>query len=291
MRCLTCLAMVAFLLGGNVAAQPPADWPKKLHFGVVPTEGGADTTKRFTPLAEQLTRELGVPVEVVSASSYQGVVTAMANKQIEFAWLGPKSYVEAAKRADAEALVIELSREGERGYRAIFIVPAASKIRTLEDARGKRFAYTDPNSASGRLIPAMLLFEKTKMSAERFFGEVKYSGSHGTSILQVANGELDVAATNDLDFRRMVHKGAVRESDVRVILQSELIPGAPVAGRRDLPASLKKAFADALIKASKDKALLEKLQNGGFAPATDEEYDIIRATDEFMERQEKSGGK
>jgi len=291
MRCLMFLCLVVLSLVGTSPAQPPADWPKAIRFGVVPTEGGADTTRRFTPLAEQLTRELGVPVEVVSASTYQGVVTAMSNKQIEFGWFGPKAYIEAAKRADAEALVIELSRDGQRGYRAIFIVPAKSPIRTLEDARGKKFAYTDPNSASGRLIPAMLLHEKTRQRAEEFFGEVKYSGSHGTSILQVANGELDIAATNDLDLLRMIQKGAVREADVRVILQSELIPGAPVAARRELPASLKKAFAEALIKVSKEPAMLEVLQNGGFAPTSDEEFDIVRATDEFVKTQEKSNGK
>lgn len=291
MRCLMILGFAVLCVSGIVAAQPPADWPKVLRFGVVPTEGGADTTKRFTPLAERLTRELGVPVEVVSASTYQGVVTAMSNKQIEFGWFGPKAYIEAARRADAEALVMELSRDGQRGYRAIFIVPSKSPIQNLNDARGKRFAYTDPNSASGRLIPAMLLQEKTRQRAEEFFGEVKYSGSHGTSILQVANGELDIAATNDLDLLRMIQKGAVREADVRVILRSELIPGAPVAAQRELPASLKKAFADALIEVSKEPAMLEVLQNGGFVPTSDEEFDIVRATDEFMKAQEKSNGK
>jgi phosphonate transport system substrate-binding protein len=286
----TLLALVAGVASTAVAA-PPADWPTKIRFGVVPTEGGADTTRRFEPLGELLSRELGVPVEVVSASTYQGVITAMANEQVEFAWFGPKSYLEAARRADAEALLIELNADGERGYRCIFIVPAGSAIRSLDDARGRKFAFTDPNSTSGRLIPAMILLETTKVAPERYFGSVTHSGSHGTSILQTAAGELEIAVTNDLDLRRMIQKGAVRESDLRIIHTSELIPGAPIAVRRKLPETLKQAFVAAMKKVNGDPKMLEILQNGGFATVRDEEYDILRAADEFVKEQEKAAGR
>lgn len=263
-------------------------WPSELTFGLVPTEGGTDTTARYAPLEELLTAELGVPVKVQSASSYQGVITAMANDQIDFAWMGPKSYVEAAKRADAEALLLELNTDGKPGYHATFIVPADSPIQSLADAKGKRFAFTDPNSTSGYLIPLIVLLDETGQDAETYFSEVKFSGSHGTSILQIAAKELEIAATNDLDFGKMVEKGSINADDVRVIYTSELIPGAPLAGRRELPESLKQAFIAAMMKLNDRPDLQERFQNGGYIKTDDRAYDIIRAADDYLTRQQQA---
>lgn len=270
-----------------------AGWPAVVRVGLVPVEGGADTRERYTILQERLNSLLGVPVELVSASSYQGIITAMANDQLEFAGFGPKSYVEAASRAEAEALLVELNIEGERGYRCIFIVPAASPITSIAEARGKRFAFTDPNSTSGWLIPAMVLLDLTGEPAERYFGQIAFSGAHSTSMLQVASGDIDIAATNDLDLNKAVTKGTLRGDAVRVIHRTDMIPGAPFAARRDLPGSLKQAFVAAMLEMSKDAAVREALQNGGYEPVTDGAYDVIRASQKFMADQEaakKAGG-
>ncbi len=268
----------------DAASVDRTGWPPVIRMGLVPVEGGADTRERNAPLRDILEQELGRPVELVSASSYQGVITAMANNQLEFAFFGPKSYVEAAKRAGAEALLVELNVDNEPGYRCVFIVPAASPVKTLKEAKGLRFAFTDPNSTSGCLIPSMIVFDETGQSAETFFGKVAFSGAHATSMLQVAAGEIDIAATNDLDLNKITSKGTVRSEDLRVVYRSDMIPGAPMAGRRDLPASLKQAFAKALMKLNADRAVLERLQNGGFEPVTDQAYDVIRATQDFLDK-------
>jgi phosphonate transport system substrate-binding protein len=294
--CLLCCAILC-IISSTTAAQttqpttavPMTDrsgWPEKIRFGIVPTEGGADTHQRYLPIQEHLSRELKVPVEVMSTSSYQGIITAMGNDQLEFAYMGPKSYIEAARRSKAQALVVELSKDKARGYYSVFIVPRNSTLQTIRDAKGKRFAFTDPNSTSGRVVPAAILFDQLGVSAEAFFSKVTYSGSHGTSILQVAQGELDLAATNDMDLNRMIEKGAVKQGDVRIIYTSDLIPGAPVAARGDIPDTLKEAFVQAMLKLNDDAAVLEQLQCGGYARVQDAEYDIVRVTDVFVREQE-----
>jgi phosphonate transport system substrate-binding protein len=253
-------------------------WPRKIKIGLIPTEGGADIIVRFKPLIDHLQKTLGVEVEPFSASDYAGIITAMAHKHIDFAYFGPKSYVEASARANAQALAIELDKNGAKGYYGILITKKNSGITTVEAAinNGKSFAFTDPNSTSGCLVPSVLFYRDLKTSPEKLFKEVSFSGSHGASILAVKNGKIEVAATNNIDLNRMIEKGAVSRDDFNFIWRSELIPGAPMCGRKDLPESLKAAFTGALMSFNFDKAGIEKLQNGGYAPVDDKNYDVIR---------------
>lgn len=258
--------------------QPAIDrsgWPDKLRFGLVPTEGGGDVVATFDPLIKHLQSVLRLPIESSSATAYNGIITAMGNKQLDIAYFGPKSYVEAANRAGAEALALELDQFGKPGYYSIIIAKSSTGWKTLDDARGRRFAFTDPNSTSGYLVPRILFIRDRGGDPEKFFSEIKFSGAHGTSILQVAKGDIDAAATNTLDFARVISKGGPREDEFVTLWKSDMIPGCPIAGRKDLPTSLKHAITDALVSFKNDSAD-SNFQSRGYIRTSDEQYDIIR---------------
>ncbi len=200
----------------------------------------------------------------------------MANGHIDFAYFGPKSYTEAAEKANAEALVLERSDDGRDGYNGIIIVKKGSPIKSMKDAKGHTFAFTDPNSTSGYLVPNVLFARDMQVKPDVYFKEVRFSGSHGASILAVKNGGIEVAATNNVDMQRMIEKGSVSADDFDILWTSDLIPGAPIAARADLPSSLKDAMMGALLKFNSDKEGLKKLANGGYAYADDSTYDIVR---------------
>lgn len=274
---LALVAAFTILAAGQAAhAAGPADWPKTLKLGVIPTEGAADSAARFEVLAAHLSKVLGVKVEVFTASDYAGVITAMANKHIDFAYFGPKSYTEAAEKAGAEAVVLEEEAPGVPGYFGIVIVKKGSGIKDMAATKGHTFAFTDPNSTSGFLVPNVLFARDLKVKPEEYFKEVRFSGSHGASILAVKNGGVEVAATNNIDLNRMIEKGSVSKDDFDILWTSELIPGSPMAVRADLPSSLKAAYAGALMKFNSDKEGLKKLAIGGYVFADDTTYDIIR---------------
>jgi len=273
---LIALILTVFIAGP--AAFAVEKWPSKIKVGLIPTEGGADIIKRFKPLMDHFEATLGIEVEPFSASDYAGIITAMAHKHIDFAYFGPKSYVEASARANAQALALELDKSGAKGYYGVLISKKGSGIRTLDQAikHNKTFAFTDPNSTSGCLVPSVLFYRDLKTPPEKLFKEVSFSGSHGASILAVKNSKIQVAATNNIDLDRMIEKGAVSKEDFNYIWRSELIPGAPMCGRKDLPESLKAAFTGALMSFNFNKMGIEKIQNGGYAPVDDSTYDVVR---------------
>ncbi|WP_316896374.1 phosphonate ABC transporter substrate-binding protein [Pseudodesulfovibrio indicus] len=269
-------ALVLALALPGVANAGPKEWPTTLKLGFIPTEGAADSAKRAQPIAKQLEKDLGVKIEVFTASDYNGIITAMANNHIDLAYYGPKSYVEASEKANADAVVMELNKDGQPGYTGIIITKRDSGITDMEKAKGKTFAFTDPNSTSGYLVPNVIFARDMKVDPEKYFKEIRFSGSHGASILAVKNGSVEVAATNNIDLDRMIEKGAASLDDFNIIKRSDLIPGAPIAVRKDLPASLKVAIAGSLLNINDDPEALQVLQNGGYRHTNDKDYDMIR---------------
>ncbi|MBY0313751.1 MAG: phosphonate ABC transporter substrate-binding protein [Phycisphaerales bacterium] len=266
----------------SAAAEAPrtspaqAEWPDKLVLGLVPSEGSSDVVERFKPMSIHLERVLGVKIETMSSSDYAGMITAMSQKHVDVAYLGPKSYVEAATRAGAVAVAMELDKDGVPGYHGLIVAKKSSGWKTVDDIRGKTFAFTDPNSTSGCLVPMMHFHRDLKVDPKTYFREVRFAGSHQASTLAVSNGSVDAAATNDLDLARVVKSGQVREDDLVILWTSELIPGSPMVVRKDLPISLRAAITGALMMLNDDKAAQERLGNGGFVYASDTSYDVMR---------------
>ena len=264
----------------------PAGWPEKLVLGAVPTESSSHQTERFEDLVKYLSARLGIPVVQQTSTDYAGVITAMQFKHVDIAYFGPKSYVEAAARAGAECFAVEVGEDGSAGYHGLIISRKGSPIRSVQEAKGKVWAFTDPNSTSGTLVPTIHLVKDLKIDPATFFSKVIYSGSHEASMLSIKAGKVDIASTNDLDMKRGEGKLWSREQDFQVLWTSPLIPGSPMAWRKDLPESLKKALVDAFVS-YKDKEGLSRLKIAGYEPVSDRTYDPVREQIEFKKQQDR----
>lgn len=268
---------------------PRSDWPPVIRIGFVPSEGGVDIVERFAPLVKHLSQELGHPIEARSATEYIGVITAMQNKQLEFAYFGPKAYIEARTMAGAEAVVRELDVNGNPGYRAILIVHKDSAFQSLADLRGTKFGFVVQNSTSGYLVPAVGIMEQTGAKPSAYFGQIVWTGTHGNAMQAVARRELDAAATNDLDLQAMHDAGSINQQDFRIVWTSDLIPGSPIAARSDVPESLKIAFREAVLSMNARPEELDAMSRGGFVAATDADYESVRLL-QSIEADLRSGG-
>lgn len=262
--------------GETAHAAAPSEWPDRIVLGLVPTEGSADVSARFKPLADHLQRVLGVPVETRTASDYAGMITAMGQKHVDVAYMGPKSYVEAADRAGVQAVAMEKSTDGQPGYHGVIIARKDSGLKDVAGLRAKTIAFVDPNSTSGYLVPLMHFRRDLKVDPRAHCREVRFAGSHQAAILAVKNGSVDAGATNDLDMARIVSSGQAAAEDFVILWKSEPIPGAPVAVRRDLPESLKAAITGALMSVGDDADVLAAIGNGGYVYASDASYDVMR---------------
>ena len=291
MRMLKTLALgmlVVLALTAGAAAQDPS-WPKELTFALLSTENAAEITRRWQPIITQLEKDLRVKVKAVTATDYRGTIEALKFKKAELGHLGPKSYVEASTNnyANVEPVAQLQLANGSLGYRSCLIVHAESDIFSPEDMAGKTFAFNDPNSTSGYLVPSAFFMMEMGIDPQKHFSKVIFSGSHEASILAVANKKVEVASTNLPDLQQLTRENKVPRGGLRVIWVSKLIPNDPIVVRKDLPPSLKAAVQESLLsmRARNPETFKEVgAWLGGFVAADDGKYQVIRDLNETAKR-------
>lgn len=222
------------------------------NIGILGGENAQDRMTSAECFRTKVEETLGVPVKVFTPADYDGVVQGLLGGTLDYAWLGASAYAKV-HLTDPDAVDVMLTKQnldGTTGYYSIGFARADSGITSVEDAKGKSFAFADPNSTSGYLVPAAELTEKYG-KLDDYFAEVKMSGGHEQTIVGVANGDYEAGVSwadglgNWEDgygsgaFRKAADAGLVDMSDLVEIWRSELIPEGPVVVRRALPQDVK----------------------------------------------------
>ncbi|MBC9246888.1 phosphonate ABC transporter substrate-binding protein [Paracoccus sp. 11-3] len=222
------------------------------NIGVLGGENAQDRMTSSECFRSKVEETLGVPTKVFTPADYDGVVQGLLGGTLDYAWLGASAYAKVyLTNPDAvDVMLTKQNIDGTTGYYAIGFARADSGINAIEDAQGKVFAFADPNSTSGYLVPAAELTEKYG-KLDDYFAEVKMSGGHEQTIVGVANGDYEAGVSwadglgNWEDgygsgaFRKAADAGLVDMSDLVEIWRSELIPEGPVVVRRELPQDVK----------------------------------------------------
>lgn len=291
-KLLVVLAASTALIG---AAQ--AQEIKEFNIGILGGENAQDRMTSNECLRKYAEETLGVPVKLFTPADYDGVVQGLLGGSIDMAWLGASAYAKTylTDPEAVEPVLVKANLDGSYTYHSIGFARKDSGITKLEDVKGKKFGFGDPNSTSGYLIPSVEIPEVTgaSMKSGDYFGEVLFTGGHEQTIVAVANGAIDAGVTwadgqgdwedgyNSGALRKAVDAGLVDMNDIVEIWKSKPIPEGPVVLRKALPADVKAKMTELVAGLhARDAQCAYNVAAGdtaGFVPITHDYYGSIIA--------------
>jgi phosphonate transport system substrate-binding protein len=187
---------------------------QSLKVSAIPDESPTELLRKFKPLGAYLEQQTGMKVDWTPVNDYPAVVEGLAARRIDLAWLGGFTFVQARIRT-GDAIPIAQRVEDEK-FLSYYIVPKASSAKTLQDLKGKTFAFGSPASTSGHLMPRFFLL-KAGINPDKDFTRLAFSGAHDATVAFVASGRAEAGALNASVYDKLIEKGDANAKAARIL--------------------------------------------------------------------------
>lgn len=244
----------------------------------IPDESPTELARKAAPLVEYLSQRLGVKAEFTPVTDYAAAVEAMANKQVDLAWFGGFTFVQAQQRSGGKVIPL-VQREEDEKFRSVFIAtdPAITSLAAL---KGRTFTFGSQSSTSGHLMPRSFLLA-AGIDPDRDFKRVAYSGAHDATVAAVASGKVDAGALNISVWDKLVADRKVDPGKVRVFFTTPPYFDYNWSVHADMPAAqrdrLTKAFLDLTPATPQGREILNLQRATRFVTTKAENYKGIEA--------------
>lgn len=199
--------------------------------------------RQWTPFIDYLTREVGVPFEMVLRENYEDLIDEIVKGRIDFYEGGAFSHVSAMETGRADILAGEV-KLGRKARRSLFLVRKEDEFNNLSDLKGRKLALTDEYSTSGYILPLIILARSGIKHPESYFNDIIFTGSHERSIRALLEGAVDVAVVGDLYVALLPEE---KREKLTAIETSDPIPNGPMTVRKDFDPAIKEKIIAALL--------------------------------------------
>ncbi len=233
--------------------------PSILRVGILPDENLKALVRRYNPLIDHLSAETGLKLKLVLPQDYGELVRLFREHEIDLAYFGGLTFVQAHSFYNAEPLVM---RDVDTRFTSWFLVKKDHPAQVLADFKAKVFTFGSRLSTSGHLMPRHFMQTSEQIIPEDFFTEVHYSGAHDKTAYLVRDGQVDLGVANSEIIKAMFGDGRLKNNDVRVLWESPPYPDYVWAVRGTLDTDVKMQLRDAFLKLDADDAVHGKVLAG-----------------------------
>jgi phosphonate transport system substrate-binding protein len=236
-----------------------------------------ETFGYYRQVLDYIGSNLGKNVRLIQRKTYDEVNVLFGKGKIDLAFVCSGPYATSKDKFGFELLATP-QVQGSHFYHSYLIVNKESAFKRLEDLKGRVFAFTDPASNTGKLVPTYWLAQMGERP-EPFFGKIIYTYSHDNSILAVARGLVDGATVDGLIWEYYHQKDPTFTSKTRIIRKSEPYGIPPLVASKNSPHKLKESMRRLLFSMHGDpegQQILSELMIDRFIEPKEEWYDSIR---------------
>jgi phosphonate transport system substrate-binding protein len=266
-----------------------------LKMARIPFRNARELVITHEPMMKFLAEKLGVEqVKLVSAPDYKGIVDLLKNKKADMAWMGTFNYIDARNQVGVEPLV-RPKRFGKSTYGGLIITHQDSGIKTIQDLKGRSFAFVDKKSASGYLFPKAAIMDQG-INPQTDFSRIQYLKQHDSVCMAVLYQKVDAGAV--YDDARIKLKSQTEAQKLKVIKKIDNIPNEPIVVSSELPQELKEKIKSVFLSLNSDnqsgKTVLNMFNKvcadhiEGFEVAIDKDYDLVRRVAELLKDEVKA---
>ncbi|PKG57332.1 putative selenate ABC transporter substrate-binding protein [Shewanella sp. Choline-02u-19] len=248
-------------------------------FTAIPDEDESQLRTRFDKVAVYLEEKLGVEVKYVPVKSYSAAVTAFRNNQVQLAWFGGLSGVQARRLVPGSDAIAQGYED--QFFKSYFIAHHSTEIiadDSFPNLNGYTFTFGSKDSTSGRLMPQFFIERNLGKRPEDIFKRIGFSGDHSRTIAQVQAGVYQVGAVNYKVWESALAAGKVDLKKVNVIWTTPTYPDyqwTVRAGVDDTFGAGFKARVEAALLGMTDAELLKSFPRKSFVPADNQDYEPI----------------
>ena len=242
-KILSRVLLTCALLAWGVAAQAQ----QVFRITAIPDESPTELARKAAPLARYLEQKLGTKVEFTPVTDYAAAVEALVNKQVDLAWFGGFTFVQANQRSGGKIVPL-VQREEDEKFRSVFITTDPA-IKSLADLKGRNLSFGSQSSTSGHLMPRNFLLA-AGVDPDKDLKRVAYSGAHDATVASVASGKVDAGALNISVWEKLVADKKVDPAKVRVFYTTPEYFDYNWSVHADMPAAQRQKLAQAFIELS-----------------------------------------
>lgn len=256
-----------------------------IKFGVYATDSRSAVEASLRPilgvLETHMSKNLGEPVNITIqiAPTYEEGLDDLVKGNVDFARLGPASYVLGKDANDGLTILAIENKKGSKTFNGIIAVAKDSPIKDVSELKGKSFAFGDDQSTIGRYLSQLYLVEHGIRAAD--LSNYEYLGKHDKVGIAVGRGQFDAGALKESTFKKLVKKGV----PIRELVSFPNVT-KPWVARSGFPTRLAAALRQSFLDLT-DPAALKALSVDGFFEGADDDFAVIRQSmkenDRFFE--------
>lgn len=277
------LSQVLSLMIFTLVLGPLSCIAAEFKFTAIPDQDTARLQQRFGKIAEYLSKQLGFKVTYVPVKSYAASVQGFKNNEVQMAWFGGLSGVQA-RLAVPGSVAIAQGEEDEHFVSYIIAHHSTGLARSddfPQSIAGKTFTFGSKGSTSGRLMPEYYIRQHLGQAPDKIFSKVGFSGDHSKTIALVQAGSYLLGAVNFKVWEKELAEGTIDTSKVSVIWQTPDYPDYNWTVRGDVDNTYGEGTTHKIQKALvsiTDPELLSAFPRKSFIPADNSMYQPILDT-------------
>lgn len=261
----------------TLPADPAPPTQGSLRVAIAAVISPRETLVHYRELLDFIARKVDRPTQLTQRATYAEVNDLVRTGHVDLALVCTWAYVDGKMQFGME-MVAAPQVAGQAVYYSYLLVPAKSSAQTLLDLKGGTFAFTDPLSTTGRLVPVYWLSQE-KLRPDTFFKQSIFTYSHDRAVSAVADGLVDGAAVDHLVYEAMVQRDPSLAERVRVIRKSEPIGTPPVVVGPDVDPVTREQIRQVLLhmhESEEGREILRSLHVERWVVPPESAYDPIR---------------